>query len=312
MKTSIKKNEGRTGFTIVELLTVMSIIVILISLLVPSLNKVKRYAKKVKQKAQFHSIDVAMELYATEFDGYPNSDAQDEVPTAYNGALKLAEAMMGQDLLGFHPDSYFRSDGTTDGTMTAATDLYPVANTYGIPEYEANLKARRGPYLQLDNANAFKLKHLYGVGNTGDLDGERFVLCDVYARVRVKDDPGDDTDNNIKGKIGMPILYFKANLSATKHDYTKITATAPYTTENIYNVMDNVDVIGLDMPWQVGPTHDIEDDPILADWERFYVDTKNDKISTTDMPYNSDSYILISAGFDGEYGTSDDVFNFVD
>jgi hypothetical protein len=26
----------------------------------------------------------------------------------------------------------------------------------------------------------------------------------------------------------------------------------------------------------------------------------------------ADSYILISAGFDGEYGTSDDVFNFGD
>ena len=29
-----------------------------------------------------------------------------------------------------------------------------------------------------------------------------------------------------------------------------------------------------------------------------------------DMPYNRDSYILISAGMDGEYGTADDMTNF--
>ncbi len=27
-------------------------------------------------------------------------------------------------------------------------------------------------------------------------------------------------------------------------------------------------------------------------------------------PYRSDSFILLSAGFDGEYGTRDDVYNF--
>ena len=313
MKTNSKKNQ-RTGFTIVELLTVMSIIVILISLLVPSLNKVKRYAKTVKQKAQFHSIDVAMELYATEFDEYPNSNARDEADVVYNGALKLAEAMMGQDLLGFHPDSHLRSDGTTDGTMSVNTDLYPVEDAYGAAEYKVNLKTRLGPYLELDNANAFKLKHIYGVGETGSkLDEENFVLCDVYNRIRLKQDPGDPDDDNIKGKVGMPILYFKANMSATKHDIAVTIGGPPeYTTENIYNCMDNVDLVDLGMPWQPAAVkHSLVDDQILTtNWERFYVDTKNEKITTTDRPFNSDSYILISAGFDGEYGTSDDVFNF--
>jgi hypothetical protein len=33
-------------------------------------------------------------------------------------------------------------------------------------------------------------------------------------------------------------------------------------------------------------------------------------ISTARQPYRSDTYILLSAGYDGEYGTVDDIFNF--
>ena len=40
----------------------------------------------------------------------------------------------------------------------------------------------------------------------------------------------------------------------------------------------------------------------------FYNMTRNEK--TPARPYMAESFILISAGFDNEYGTSDDVFNF--
>ena len=56
----MKKHSEKQGFTIVELLTVMSVIAILIGLLVPALNLVRKMAKDTKQKAQFHSINVAV------------------------------------------------------------------------------------------------------------------------------------------------------------------------------------------------------------------------------------------------------------
>ena len=42
----------KTGFTLVELLTVLAIITMLVGLLVPSMATVRRFARETKQKAQ--------------------------------------------------------------------------------------------------------------------------------------------------------------------------------------------------------------------------------------------------------------------
>ena len=103
---AVTKNKNR-GFTIVELLTVMAVILILMSLLVPALNQLRIHAYYVKQKNQFRGIDVAIEFYNTDREGYPDSGDFDRNPLAPPvgmascGAIKLAEAMVGQDLLGF-------------------------------------------------------------------------------------------------------------------------------------------------------------------------------------------------------------------
>jgi len=304
MNTMKEQTKKKAAFTIVELLTVMSIIIILIGLLVPALNRVRRYTRRVRQKAQFHSIEVAMELFATDFDDFPSSNAKDENGDDYCGATKLCEAMMGQDLLGFHPYSHFNSD---DGV--GADELYP-DNPPDPPDaaYLANLRLREGPYLQLESANTYKLKNLYGSGKTGLLDEDRFVLCDAYRCVTPRTAGVGDT--GLGSKTGMPILYYRADTSKTNHNVD--TPTDP---RNIYNYRDNEELVKLGLPWEQSPGiyHPLyKDEMLTSDWERFYVDTKNDKITTTSRPYRVDSYILLSAGFDGQYGTSDDVFNFGD
>ena len=296
MKPITKQSNEKAAFTIIELLTVMSIIIILIGLLVPSLNMVKRYAKGVRQKAQFHSIDSAMELFNNEWDGYPSSDAEDEANQDYCGAMKLCEAMMGQDLMGFHPNSRFRKD-FTDGKGNLLYDKDPTSSV-DDPD-EVNLRARRGPYLQLENANTYRLWHLYG-GNTGAFSGDKgeylFVLCDVYNRVK-----NQDTGK----KIGMPILYYRADTSNTKHDPNGPFPIAGDDKDYIYNYLDNDELVKLKKPWD-GSDHPLEGEP-----ERFYEITRDERIDIdTGRPCRPDSYILISAGFDGEYGTDDDVFNF--
>jgi type II secretory pathway pseudopilin PulG len=295
-----KQFNKRAAFTIVELLTVMSIIVILIGLLVPALNQVKRYAYEVKQRAQLKSIDTALELFNSEFDGYPDSSRLGPDGVEYCGAMKLCEAVMGQDLLGFHPDSTFRADGT-DGINRA---LYPNASSLTAAEYRANLSTRKGPYLPLDNANAYTLQDLYGT--IQPFQYNHLVLCDVYKRV---------THRTIGKKVGMPILYYRANTANTLHDVQN-----PDNPQNIYNYRDNQTLLALGKPWdQSNPSgtgtpgtssHRLAIESGQPAGFRFYMNTRNEKVLTTPRPYRADTYILISAGWDGEYGTPDDICNY--
>ena len=290
----------RNAFTIVELLTVMSIIIILFSLLVPAMNMIRRYAKTVKQNAQFHSISAGIELYKNDFDGYPPSSAKDEADKDYCGAMKFAEAMVGQDLLGFHPASLFRQDGTNPA-LSPNDDLYPEPfNPDTDSDHRKNLRTRKGPYLKLEGANVYPLVDLYGKGNTSPFDPCSVVLCDEYPRTR----------NQITGKrVGMPILYYRANTSRLKHNYAD-------REESIYNSDDNQDLVDLGLPWDIGGgSHPIAStgttpDGDSADPAIFYVMTRDKNISATARPCRADSYILISAGFDSLYGTRDDIFNF--
>jgi type II secretory pathway pseudopilin PulG len=303
----------KCGFTIVELLTVMSIIILLISLLVPALNRVRRYATRVKQSAQFHSIAVALDLFNAEYDGYPDSNGRDDQGQPYCGAMKLCEAMVGQDLKGFNPKSRFRREAFVRPNSFPPT-LYPFqVDTPSVQEYSDNIKSRK-MHLQLENANAYQLDEIYDFNNedvqTPGYLNYTFVLCDVYNRV---------TNRTTGKKIGMPILYYRADL--TKTSCPKLNDTAAnirsHFGEYIYEVRDDQGIIDMGMPWQPG-YHPLASGvsggmvypKTFYDMIRDPKSIRDPMVPTGDRPYRTDSYILLSAGFDGQYGTSDDVFNF--
>jgi hypothetical protein len=224
-------------------------------------------------------MNAAIELFVNECGGYPPSDANDAVGQPYCGSMKLTEALMGQDLLGFHSESGFRADGLDPDTLVP---LYPVAPS---PD---NLKARRGPYLPAESANAFRLVDIYGKGNTGPFRHDLFVLCDVFERKR----PGGK-------RTGMPILYYRADPNGTAHDVNH-----PDEPNNIYEYRDNQALVLLGVPGEPDAVH-----PLAAP-RPFYLNTQDHKQRFQSQPYRRDSYILISAGRDGLYGTADDICNF--
>jgi hypothetical protein len=123
------------------------------------------YAGAIRQKAVFASVTAAMELWRHEFKGYPPSDALDDANQPYCGAMKLTEAMVGQDLLGFRPTSAFRQNGTHSNTGEL---LYATA--------PPSIQARTAPFLHLTYVAARRLADIYGSKKTGPFPGHIYVL----------------------------------------------------------------------------------------------------------------------------------------
>ncbi|NIA06840.1 MAG: prepilin-type N-terminal cleavage/methylation domain-containing protein [Actinobacteria bacterium] len=117
-------------------------------------------------------------------------------------------------------------------------------------------------------------------------------------------------------KWGQPILYFRATPGSTARDPIA----------SVYDAKDNVlDVASLDADSFTGSRNHSEDPLVVdgtdtidgvyyANYVQFYSTIRNPDIpapSDNPVPYNL-SFILWSAGKDGEYGTDDDVTNFGD
>jgi hypothetical protein len=244
------------------------------------LDTVRRHAKRVRQKAQFGGIQAAIELFKNETGNYPPSAALDITGEHYCGAMKVTEAVLGQDLKGFQKESAFRSDGMNE---SGTGHLYKKEYV----RHDSDVRMR--PLVHIENANAHRLNEIYE--DAGPFDGNSYVLCDTYLRKR-----------HSGKKVGMTILYYKADTSNHLHDPNR-KPTPTDNKGNIYNYWDNHALVSLGIPGK-NSTHS------LADPVRFYRNIENTEVITGHRPYRRDAFILISAGNDGEYGTADDICNY--
>jgi len=270
----------RTGFTIVELLAALGIIALMVGLLIPALNMVRNTARETKQKAQLTTIELALTAFKNDYGDYPGSDWA--LVGDYCGSQKLTEALVGWDLLGFHPKSDFRSNGRNDD----GGFIYDANNPIFFDQ-------RRGPYLELATFDAFRLGNISirepGLFfDTRPLAPNTFVLCDVFGEKKIM------LSNGKTVRAGAPILYYRANTSAK-------------TIREIYSAQDN-DALVMIKQQADGKIHPLADS--RTQYQYFYDYIRDPKISARPWPYRPDSYILISAGVDGLYGTSDDIRNF--
>ncbi len=303
----MKRDKQIRGFTLLEMLTALAIVVIMISLLIPAIQKIGETAHVVKQKAQFHAIEVGLETFRVDTGDYPPSEYTflgNDNKTGYCGAQKLAEAMVGWDGFGYHPKSAWQSNGEADFNGDGNTELIydtvkgiKVGNTV-LQTAEENRKVRKGPYLELEKSNAVKLSSIYPddpkFPTSAIVARDTYVLADMFGTVYHR---------TTGKKTGMPILYYRADTSKALFRPTTLgTDQKTTSTDAIYNVNHNYPFFAY-----VTPTEEIH--PMASDRELFYKRIANPNFTSPQRPYRAQSFILLSAGADGLYGSPDDVYN---
>ncbi len=328
------------GFTLVELMTVIFIIGLLVGILIPSLTAVRNAAKKTSSKATIGALSTGLEAFKNDHskdfrqtNGYPPSfahppigtfgfdpyegefpflEASENDPPVVYGAHWLPAMLMGVDVLGIVPRGAVPPLVRTRPWLWYTSD--PLGNGSGPLE--------RSPlYLDPTGLKTVATEELpfSGPGPSGHLAGF-FPNWTAMAHLPVIVDAFD-----------QPILYYVSNTYGTTANLLEEERANGYQPSPPYYFhQDNEGFTGNDenVGWDFGSGGDhaiarsgedldatnIDDDSNT--FAHFIHDGKAHR-ATPDWtpqsplkPFNSDTFLLISAGRDGRYGTVDDVANF--
>jgi len=286
------------AFTLVELLTVIGIISLLLSLALPALNEARVRAREVADRASLHSIGVAIESFANDMGYYPESSriTPDGIPYRIDledpgepfenepdqGAHTVFEALFGLDKQGFQKEHYYQNDN----------DGYPVApNRY----FELVETKRWGPYLELESVDFGEMRNAHPHGNKFDPAG--INMNPVFV-------------DTLDKKAPKAVLYYRARASK------RLLWAEDYDLYSIYNYDDNQFITQDTYAGSSDAMYPQIFDP--EDFYRFIWDDRTGMGTTEDnrfyspsaRPYKKDTFMLINAGRDHEYGTADDICNF--
>ena len=134
----ISNRGSRSAFTLIELLVVISIIALLIGLLLPALGRARKTANKMKCGSNFHSIGQAMQMYATESNGYVpregNVDAGEEerYNDRYGAAISKATWPLAFRIFIAPRDEY---KNNYHRTPPSVSDKFEFVDSYRCPEH---------------------------------------------------------------------------------------------------------------------------------------------------------------------------------
>lgn len=268
------------GFTVVELLVVIGIILVLLSILVPLATKIQNAGRSATVSAQINAIRSAVEAYHGTFNAYPGPLPNDG--TRVNGITGTVNVTGSENLV----------LGLYGGLERSGSNIVYNANLIGTgPRYLGPNAANAKTYQAFMDNWPYHLPEKQDVSNSG---------WALY---------GTNVPEFMDRHWFRPIMYLRAKRGAAGVAADNATDDAQYSRNQIsaytrtawgdYN-RHSSGKYGLDT---------LDTDPVSAKYPasfRPYVRNPSNPAE----PRAKDTYILIAVGPDGLYGTIDDITSF--
>lgn len=354
-----RRSTAIRGFTLVELLTVIAIIVLLIGILVPAVNKVRDRAKETSTRSALSALETGLESFRADQrigGSYPPSASDwrttnnrltyrvespytllNNGPTGQfdiSGAGLLVWSLVGADLNGCPGFKTFRTNRTywAEDTTDIPTETPPGAYALKINTYEP-YHPRVAPMIDMSRIEVSKWNG--NAVNGGSFEIPREIENSATAGLNANQYP-QRLYPMFLDSFGGPILYWRADPTGIQavDESPNFIGTAPNqrTSLGIYHFRDNGSLL-MPLSGQGGQQPQLILNPRNASkphrlrWlpatapvgggpapdaqlDGFWAYVRNKAVQSRVAPYRPESYLLISAGVDGIFGTADDIANF--